>query len=185
MDEEKVKALIGEAMGPVSDALSAINSKLEAMNTKTDAVVEAMEDMTDPEDMGTQDAIARAEIIAPGINLPALDAKPGSKAHRDGLVNFERAALAKAFGTNDGRIAIQALTGHARPDFTRMPANEVAVVFRGVSTLIADANGQKSAVDFASATTGYVRDANGARVRPMNTADLAQIHRDHYAKQRA
>lgn len=60
----------------------------------------------------------------------------------------------------------------------------------GLPEKIRDARARRAAVRDAqhdvggivSATSGYIRDANGARLRPMNTADLARMHRDHYRR---
>ena len=202
MDEDKITEIVNAAVAKaleaaaeannaaiakaVEEATKPLQAKLDETAEKTDAVTEAVEEMADPDDMGMQDAVARAEILAPGLQLPARDAKPGSKAHRDALHGFQREALKRALTTDAGRVAVSAIAGHAQPHrIATMPANEVATVFRGASAILASMNTADTGATLVSATSGYVRDDKGGRVRPMNTADLAQIHRDHYAKRTA
>ena len=200
MDEDKVNELIGTAIDakltPVMEAIKALSDKFDATSVKADeagekadAIAEALEDMTDPDDVGMEDAVLRADVLAPGLNRPARDSKPGSKSHRDGLVGFKRAALKQALTTDSGRSVIAAVAGHARVDIIdRASPDAIGVMFNAASQMMADRAASATALTastLASATTGYVRDDKGARVRPMNTADLAQIHRDHYAKKTA
>lgn len=197
MDEDKVKEIAGAAMdeklAPVMEAIKALSDKFDAVGTKADqagekadAVAEALEDMSDPDDMGMQDAIARAEILAPGLTLPARDAKPGSKAHRDALCTFQREALKRACTTDTGRAVVTEVLGHAQPArIGSLPDVAVATAFRSASRLMAGMNTTDAGTTLESATSGYIRDDAGQRVRPMNSADLAKLHRDHYAQKRA
>lgn len=184
MDEDKVKEICGvavdEKLAPVMEAIKALSDKFDAVGTKADqagekadAVAEALEDMTDPDDTAMEDAIARAEILAPGVQVPARDAKPGSKAHRDGMTTFMRDTLKRATTTDTGRAALTAILGHAQPHrIATLPGNEVVVAFRAASQMVFDHNSRTTADTLGSASVGYVRDDKGQRVRPMTPADL-------------
>ncbi len=180
MDEEKVKALIAETMTPFTEALKALSDKLDAVAPKVVAieeqvaeVAEAVDDMSDPEDMATQDAIARAAILAPGLARPTTDAKPGSKSHRDAMGSFKKDALRSALTHDAGRMAVGAVLGHTQAHrIAALSPAEAAVAFRAASQMLYDHNAARTANTLASATSGYVRDETGRPTRPMTPADL-------------
>lgn len=180
MDEEKVKALIAEALNPITTAMQALTEKLETVAPKVVAieeqvaeVAEAVDDMADPEDMATQDAVARAAILAPNLARPTTDAKPGSKPHRDAMGSFKRDALRAALTTDAGRAAVGAVLGHVQPHrIAAMTPAEVNVAFRASSQMILDQNAARTAETLFSAISGYVRDDAGRPTRPMTPADL-------------
>lgn len=165
--EAAIATAVAEKVGSAVEAATApLKETIENLQT-------AIEDMSDPDDMGMQDAIARADILAPGIQLPARDAKPGSQAHRDAVGGFQRAALKQALTTDAGRAAVTSVLGHAQPArIASMPANEVAIAFRAASQLMVDHNAAATVTTLQSATAGYVRDEKGAAIRPMTPADL-------------
>lgn len=180
MDEDKVNALIVEAMKPFADMLKDISEKVDAIAPKVVAVeeqvaevAEAVDDMSDPEDMATQDAVARAAILAPNLQRPTTDAKPGSKSHRDAMGSFKKDALRAALTHDAGRAAVNAVLGHTQPHrIAQMTPAETAIAFRVASQMIYDHNATRTASTLASATSGYVRDDNGRPTRPMTPADL-------------
>lgn len=180
MDEDKVKAIVAEAMEPVTAAMTAITEKLDAMATKSaetqeqvEDIVEAIDDMADPEDMATQDAVARAAILAPSLTRPHSDAKPGTKPHRDAMGSFKRDALKHALTTDSGRAAVGSVLGHVQPHrIAAMSPAEVAVAFRAASQMMLDHNHARTVETLSSATSGYVRDDAGRPIRPMTPADI-------------
>lgn len=191
MDEDKVNELIGKAMEPVTSALTAISEKLDAITAKNaeteekvDDIAEAMDDMADPEDMATQDAVARAAILAPSLTRPHTDAKPGSKSHRDAMGSFKRDALKAALTTDAGRAAVGTFANPTLHTIATMTPSEVNMAFRGASQLILDYNSARTVDTLQSATSGYVRDEKGTPVRPMTPADL-QAKADAYYKRSA
>lgn len=180
MDEEKVKALITEVTAPLVETMTALKEAVEAMTAKAAEaqeqiaeIAEAVDDMSDPEDMATQDAVARAAILAPNLSRPTSDAKPGSKSHRDAMGSFKRDALRAALTTDTGRAAVHAVLGHVQPHrIAGMSPAEVNVAFRAASQLVLDHNAARTVDVLQSATSGYVRDDKGQRQRPMTPADL-------------
>ena len=177
MDEDKVREIctvaISEAMAPVMERLDAIANATVQQQEQVAEIAEAVDEMSDPEDMATQDAVARAAILAPNLARPTTDAKPGSKPHRDAMSGFKRDALRAALTTTDGAAAVQAVLGHAQPHriATLSPA-EVNLAFRAASQSMLDRNAARTVDTLTSATSGYVRDDKGQRTRPMTTADL-------------
>jgi hypothetical protein len=129
---EMIQAAVTAALGPLMERVSAIETSLSGM-------AEEMDDVRDPDDTVTTDAIARAEILKPGFKLPTFDAKPGSRAQREAVIGFQRQVLSEAFNTSDGRAAIAPLVNSARPNFQTMSAGEVGVVFRAASERMRDA----------------------------------------------
>lgn len=196
MDEDQIKALVNtaveEALAASAEASAAatkaaVEEATGPLQTKIDELTGTLQDMSDPQDIGMQDAVARAAILAPGLTLPSRDAKPGSQAHLDAMSTFKREALKRAVGTDVGRAAVEMIVpGRAQAhSIAAMSPAEVSAAFNGASALIASHNTTDAAATLISATSGYVRDDAGKRVRPMTTADLAKLHKDHYAPRRA
>lgn len=180
MDEDKVKELIVEAVAPITESMASLKEAIEALTPKlvetqeqVAEIADAIDDMADPEDMATQDAIARAAILSPNLARPTTDAKPGSKPHRDAMGSFKRDALRAALTTDSGRAAVGAVLGHTQPHrIAAMSPAEVNVAFRAASQMMLDHNAARTVDTLTSATSGYVRDEKGAR-RPMTVSDLS------------
>ena len=82
-----------------------------------------------------RDVVSRAEIIAPGIKLPAFDAKAAPKLLVDQMCGLRRRALAKAFDAAETRPAVEAVVG-SKPMFDKMTCDSASVAFRAVSEII-------------------------------------------------
>lgn len=137
-------------------------------------------DLTDPEtagklnqsevDLYTGDAAAsipsRAEILAPGIKLPTLDAKMATSDRAAALCKCQRKALDVAFQTDAGRAAIAPLLGGQKADFEKLSAGLVHAAFMGASEIIKAQNNGRAhdsvakTKDFGKART--VADINAA-----------------------
>jgi hypothetical protein len=121
-------------------------------------------------DLYTGDAAAsipsRAEILAPGIKLPTLDAKMETADRAAALCKCQRKALDLAYKTDAGRAAITPFLGGLTADFERLPAALVHAAFMGASEMVkAQNNGATSKTgittkDFGKART--VADINAA-----------------------
>ncbi|CAM2295294.1 DUF2213 domain-containing protein [Ralstonia mannitolilytica] len=121
-------------------------------------------------DLYTGDAAAsipsRAEILAPGIKLPTLDAKMATADRAAALCKCQRKALDLAYKTDAGRAAITPFLGGLTADFERLPAALVHAAFMGASEMVkAQNNGATSKTgittkDFGKART--VADINAA-----------------------
>lgn len=191
MDEDKVNEMIATAVGAAvakaaEDNAAAIKKAVDdataPLLAKIDDLADAMGDMTDPDDMGTQDAVARAEILAPGLTRPTTDAKPGSKPHRDAMGGFQRDALKKALTTDEGRAVVGAVLGYVSSHrIAAMPTNEVAVAFRAASQIMLDHNAASTVSTLESATAGYVRDDAGNR-KVFDNKTWNDINAKHFAR---
>lgn len=132
-------------------------TKDEILNAETAAKI----DQADV-DLYTGDAAAsipsRAEILAPGIKLPTLDAKMSTKDRAAALCKCQRKALDLAYKTDAGRALIGNFLGGMTADFEKMPAALVNAAFMGASEMMKAKNnaaGAKSTVttkDFGSVT---------------------------------
>lgn len=113
-------------------------------------------------DLYTGDAASsipsRAEILAPGIKLPTLDAKMNTKDRAAALCKCQRKALDLAYKTDAGRALIGNFLGGLTADFEKMPAALVNAAFMGASEMMKAKNnaaGAKPAVttkDFGGIT---------------------------------
>lgn len=93
-----------------------------------------------------QNVLSRAEILSPGIRLPTLDAK--SKDIGNAVRTCKCKALAAAYGTEDGKKAIDPFIG-GNSDFAKLPAPTLDAAFIGASELIRQQNnshGMRSAI---------------------------------------
>ena len=104
-------------------------------------------------DLYTGDAASsipsRAEILAPGIKLPTLDAKMNTKDRAAALCKCQRKALDLAYKTDAGRALIGNFLGGLTADFEKMPAALVNAAFMGASEMMKAKNnaaGAKPAV---------------------------------------
>ncbi|MBB3006031.1 DUF2213 domain-containing protein [Cupriavidus alkaliphilus] len=121
-------------------------------------------------DLYTGDAAAsipsRAEILAPGIKLPTLDAKMATGDRAAALCKCQRKALDVAYQTDAGKKAIGPFLGGLTADFEKLPAALVHAAFMGASELMKaqnNAGNSRSAAptrDFGKART--VADINAA-----------------------
>jgi hypothetical protein len=135
-----VAEAITAALAPLVERLE----KLEGSVRDAATVAQSAAVAADPEGRITQDALARAELLKPGIQLPVFDAAPGSPQATEALVAFQRRALQEGYATADGRAAIAPLLatpGH--PRFESMSAGEIGLLFRAASNTIRDANNAK------------------------------------------
>lgn len=88
-----------------------------------------------------QEVRSRAEIIAPGIKLPTLDA---SAKDVDQIANnLKRQALKTAYATTDGVKNIGPFVGGANVNLDALPAHTIDAAFIGASELIKQQNNAK------------------------------------------
>lgn len=113
-------------------------------------------------DLYTGDAAAsipsRAEILAPGIKLPTLDAKMATADRAMALCKCQRKALDLAFKTDAGRAAIAPFLGGLTADFEKLPAALVHAAFMGASEMVkVQNNGAASKTGITTKDFGKVR----------------------------
>lgn len=123
-----------------------------------------------------QDAVAKAEVLAPGLRLPTFDraAKP-SRTLGD-IVKLRRTALDLAYGQPATRgIIDQAMSGKTM-DSKRMGLASARVLFNAVASAVASSNNFR-ATDRGFETGGGLRPhANGARIQTL--ADINKVNRE-------
>lgn len=187
-DEGKTQDAVMRVLDGLSRRLDAMDARLRARDAeaeKDDATKDG-DDEEEGETARTGDAapvpeaafravVAAAEVLAPGLHAPTFDAKAKPAATRDALCDCQRRALVAAYSTADGRKAIDPFLAGAAPDFLRMPAPTVDMVFRGAAALAAQRN------------NGGIRPSGGASTfdRGRNApspADINRIHREAWAK---
>ncbi|RJL71649.1 DUF2213 domain-containing protein [Acinetobacter radioresistens] len=88
-----------------------------------------------------QEVRSRAEIIAPGIKLPTLDAS--AKDVGQVANNIKRQALKTAYATADGVKNIGPFVGGANVNLDALPAHTIDAAFIGASELIKQQNNAK------------------------------------------
>lgn len=84
-----------------------------------------------------QNVVSRAEILSPGIRLPTLDAKTKDVGQQ--VRQCKVSALTKAYGTEDGKKAIDPFIA-GNSDFAKLPAVTLDAAFIGASELIRQQN---------------------------------------------
>jgi len=111
-----------------------------------------------------QDAMARAEILAPGVKLPTYDAKADAKKTSDSICVLRRRALRAAL-TNDNAAIVKSVIGGT--DVSKMPCGVAAVAFNAASEMVKAKN--KAATRTSDS-------------QPIEKKDINQIHADFWAK---
>lgn len=107
-----------------------------------------------------QEARARAEILAPGVNLPTFDAKSSLKKTTDSLCVLRRRALRAALATPNADLVKSVLGG---ADIKAMTCDSAAVAFNAAAELVKSRNshaGQHRQATNDSAKPGTFDDIN-------------------------
>lgn len=86
------------------------------------------------------DTVARAEILAPGIQLPTMDAKAAPKTASKALNDLRVRALKSAFADSKRKAHVATVLGSQPATFDKMPAINVAAIFNAASELAKTAN---------------------------------------------
>lgn len=110
-----------------------------------------------------QDALARAEILAPGVHLPTYDAKAAAKKTSDSICVLRRRALRAAL-QNDHADLVKAVAGGT--DIAKMTCDSAKAVFNAASELVKAKNKVSKTI---TVDTGAKKDIN-------------QIHAEFWAK---
>ncbi|MBA4220173.1 MAG: hypothetical protein C0458_05520 [Methylobacterium sp.] len=158
-DDEDEKAKTGDSvvkltidsavLDTLTKSIAALDAKVAALATKDsdkeDEECKTEDSDDDDEDDGKtkdaaakrfRDAVARAEIIAPGLRLPTTDAKATAKAMDAAVCSCQRKALATAYATDAGKQAIEPFLGGAEATFDTMDPAALQTVFVGASELM-------------------------------------------------
>ncbi|MDM8357484.1 DUF2213 domain-containing protein [Pandoraea communis] len=111
-----------------------------------------------------QEARARAEILAPGVNLPTFDAKSSLKKTTDSLCVLRRRALRSALATPNADLVKSVLGG---ADIKTMTCDSAAVAFNAASELVKARNSH----------AGQHRQATSDGAKPDTFADINERNR--------
>ncbi|KAB0593111.1 DUF2213 domain-containing protein [Cupriavidus gilardii] len=131
-------------------------------------------------DLYTGDAAAsipsRAEILAPGVKLPTLDAKMTTKDRAAALCKCQRKALDLAYQTEAGKKAISPFLGGKTADFSKLPPALVHAAFMGASEMVKAQNN-------AGASRGAAPTRDFSKVKTV--ADINAANRKFWADRSA
>lgn len=86
-----------------------------------------------------QSVVAKAEILSPGIKIPAFDAKSTKKTIADSMCSLRKRSLESAFADPKRRAFVTQVTG-SKPAFDKMPCGHMRVVFDAASALAKASN---------------------------------------------
>jgi uncharacterized protein len=164
-DDKEDDKKTADALASLTTAIGLIGTRLTAVETKTkDADEETPEEKKkrlekekadkDEEDGKTsdsakfadvvQDVRARAEILAPGIQLPTFDAALTPAKTQDALCQLKRLALTAAYMNPKTRDAVTPLV--AGVDLSALTCDALSATFVGASELVRRDNNAQAAV---------------------------------------
>lgn len=86
-----------------------------------------------------RDTVAKAEILAPGVKIPAFDAKAQPKLTTDSICALRRRALKSAFDSAQRKVHVAPFVD-VEPDFSKMTCDAVKMAFGGAAELAKRAN---------------------------------------------
>lgn len=137
-----ISKAVTDGMKPLADSLAEIKKTLDEDSDEEDTETEDEdeEDKGETMDAATladayREALARAEIVAPGIKAPTFDAAAGVSA----VTALQRSALAAAFANPKHTSFVTAILG-PKPNFEKLTADAAGIALRGVSEAIKATN---------------------------------------------
>lgn len=149
-DDKKAKTGDAAVLDTLAKAVAALDAKVTALATrdadKDDEDDKKTEDgdhededdgkTKDAADRRFKDAVARAEILSPGIRLPTTDAKATAKTIDAAVCACQRKALTAAYATDAGKAVIAPFLPNGEPTFDTMGPAELSTAFIGASELM-------------------------------------------------
>lgn len=102
----------------------------------------------DVEKTAAMDAISKAEILAPGVKIPTMDAA-ATTVKASVLTELRRVALKKAYDTEATKVHIDSILGGRTVVFDTLPPGELAMIFDGAAALTKQANNSNNVTKFA------------------------------------
>lgn len=123
-----------------------------------------------------QETAARAEILFPGIKVPTFDAKADPIKTRDAMCAFRRKALDKAFGTDEGKAAIEPLLAGKTFDTKKLTCDQATLMFNAASEVMKAAN-RASAIG-----SGKIRSSDTGMVKVGSIAEMNKAAGDFWAR---
>lgn len=127
-----------------------------------------------------QDALAKAEVIAPGIRLPAFDAKLAPAKTVGKLVQLRRTALDLAYNQPATRGVIEQAIGGRTLDSKRMSIGAARVLFNAVAGQVGQGNNQRATDRSGTFEPGGGARTSGAAIQSL--ADINRVNRERSAR---
>ena len=118
------------------------------------------------------DAIAKAEILAPGIRTPTFDAARDSLTSSKLLCTFRRRALDRAMKSDDVADVVKDIAG-GRTTFDHMSCDAVRTLFNAAAYAVGQSN------TAAARGNGRVNDSGAPKV--ITVADVNRMNREKFA----
>lgn len=139
-------SILSDAVNKVAEAVSDIGKRVEALEAGRAPTAdeepsgggEGGDELQPTGDSGAlrdlfQDARSRAEILAPGVQLPTFDSKTPMKRTSDAICGLRRRALRGALSNDNAEIVRRVLAG---ADVEKMTCDAAAVAFNAASELV-------------------------------------------------
>jgi hypothetical protein len=129
----------------IEDALEGIGASLAAMKPAepsaevTDEHPEAKAEEEEVDKTQAQDAMSKAEILAPGTRLPAFDSA-AAMVKRSAITAMRRTALKAAYAIDARKVHVDAVLAGRAADFDKMAPSQVAMVFDAAAAVAKAAN---------------------------------------------
>lgn len=114
-----------------------------------------------------QDAMSRAEILAPGVKLPTFDAKADKKKTSDSICVLRRRALRASLDGAHGDL-VKSVTGGA--DVSKLTCDAAKIVFNSASELVRQAN----------KLSMQARTGDGANPTAAKPVDINAVHKEFW-----
>ncbi len=147
----KLEAMVAALVEKVEKMTEAEKAEAEVTMKDTAEEVEEAEEKEKAASMDSaslavefRETRSLAEILAPGIALPAFDAKAGRKLTVDAMCGLRRKALATAYASDAMRPHVQTVLAGAKPAFDKMACDHLTAVFNGAAALAKAANGRSA-----------------------------------------
>jgi len=125
-----------------------------------------------------QEAVALAEVIVPGMQVPTFDAKAAPAKTFDAICAFRKRVLDLAYIQPETRTFMDEQLGGRRPD--QLTCDSARIVFRSVGAFKKRANNAASQDHETRPASGG---GTGVRGRVKNATDLNKANAEYYAKQ--
>ena len=132
-----------------------------------------------------QDAVSKAEILAPGIRVPTFDRAMSPIKTAKALFALRRTALDLAYQKPETRGVIDAaLSGHTF-DSKRMNEGTVRVLFNAVSAQVAQDNNKRSTTDTRTVGRNALGGGKAAGAQLTTLASINERNKERYGRKSA
>ena len=131
----KIEAALSSLAEAVAKLQKGEESETGEETSTDDEDPEAKEEEKEAEKTTAQDAMSKAEILAPGIKLPAMDSLKNST-----VTELRRSALKTAVADSARKVHVEAVLAGRKADFDAMKPSQVSMVFDAAAAVARAAN---------------------------------------------